>query len=178
MPYERLIKQGDRIAEIFPGEYLDITRILSELTGPDGRVYYIDKVTGIYQDEGIKDFKNKPHMANVEFIESEIPPIPVGDLDHITFREMDYIFANHEGNDGTPCREYPELYASIDESLKPGGHLIIVSAHYNRNRHLSKVDDDLTKEVVEALVDKYLGFKKIIDEFGILAFKKDLYSKI
>jgi ubiquinone/menaquinone biosynthesis C-methylase UbiE len=117
------IREGGVVADVGCGSG-NLSIILSNVVGNNGKVYCEDIDDG--RQFGLGAAKNnvkKQHVKNVVLIpgEKDNPKLPAGSLDGVMI-----VNSYHE------MPEYQAMLKHIRESLKPGGHLVIMDNRPNR----------------------------------------------
>jgi len=158
------IHKGNKVAEIYNGERADILLGLAEIVGNTGRVYGVDRHNPFAMFPQMKKLYQIPQ---IRLVRAEIPPLPydLRELDAIVVREFiwSYDFSSNKGL----VSEKPELYKSMANAIKEGGHLIL---HLNPTE--SKIESSRNPSYQKTIEKNFLGFTRTYFLLDCLVYKK------
>lgn len=159
------VEPGDTVADIGAGTGL-FTSLLSEATGPDGRVIAVDISEAFVAR--VADRAEREGLTNVETRVSNerSAELPAGEVDVAFLCDVYHHFEYHE-----------DMLRSIRRALKPGGHLIVID--FERipgvTREFLMGHVRAGKDVVRAEVEG-AGFE-LVEEVDLDGFRENYFLR-
>lgn len=148
-----MVKPGDKVVEIWPGGGY-VTRLLSKIVGPSGKVYGINAPSWPDRLKGaVKAVTDNPAYSNVTVVEQPLeqirPPEPVD----VVWTSENY----HDFQNTGPFKaDTAQMDKAIFAALKPGGYFVITDyvapagSGKRDTQALHRIDPDAIRQEVTA----------------------------
>jgi len=147
-----MVKPGDKVVEIWPGGGY-VTRILSKIVGPSGKVYGINAPS--WPDRlkhAVDAVTSDAAYSNVTVLETPLEQIKLPEPVDVVWTSENY----HDFNNGPFKADTAAMDKAIFAALKPGGYFIVTDyagpAGTGRTQTgtLHRIDPDVIKQEVTA----------------------------